>query len=71
VRLDHSRAAKPQSAATPLSDACLQKEVKKLKEADKDGTQTVIVSGPISISPLKSSAVGLKHLSVPIKPSTA
>ncbi|KAM8822402.1 uncharacterized protein AB9W97_004840 isoform 2-T2 [Spinachia spinachia] len=37
-------AAEPQDGRTPLSDACLQKEVKKLKEADKDGTQTIIVS---------------------------
>lgn len=42
--LYHSRATKPQDGGTPLSDACLQKEVKKLKDADKDGTQTVIVS---------------------------
>lgn len=42
--LYHSRAAKPQDGGTPLSDACLQKEVKKLKEADKEGTQTIIVS---------------------------
>lgn len=42
--LYHSRAAKPQDGGTPLSVACLQKEVKKLKEADKDGTQTIIVS---------------------------
>lgn len=29
---------------TPLSEACLQKELKKHREADKDGTQTIIVS---------------------------
>lgn len=40
----HSGIAKTQDSGTPLSDACLQKEVKKLKEADKDGTQTIIVS---------------------------
>lgn len=39
-----SGAVKPQGNETPLSDACLQKEVKKLKEADKDGNQTIIVS---------------------------
>ncbi|XP_070842185.1 pneumococcal serine-rich repeat protein-like isoform X2 [Chaetodon trifascialis] len=38
-------AAKPQDGRTPLSDASLQKEVKKLKEADKDGTQTIIDAG--------------------------
>ncbi|XP_062235332.1 talin-B-like isoform X2 [Platichthys flesus] len=37
--------AKQQGGGTPLSDACLQREVKKLKEADKDGTQTVIDAG--------------------------
>lgn len=43
VCLFHSRAAKSQDCGTPLSDACLQKEIKKLKEVDKD-TQTIIVS---------------------------
>ncbi|XP_034717478.1 mucin-17 [Etheostoma cragini] len=38
-------AVEPQDDRTPLSDACLQKEVKKLKEADKDGTQTIIDAG--------------------------
>uniref|UniRef100_A0A668AUY6 Establishment of sister chromatid cohesion N-acetyltransferase 1 n=2 Tax=Myripristis murdjan TaxID=586833 RepID=A0A668AUY6_9TELE len=38
-------AVKPQGNETPLSDACLQKEVKKLKEADKDGNQTIIDAG--------------------------
>ncbi|XP_054479058.1 microtubule-associated protein futsch-like isoform X2 [Anoplopoma fimbria] len=38
-------AGEPQDGRTPLSDACLQKEVKKLKEADKDGTQTIIDAG--------------------------
>lgn len=39
------RARKPQDGETPLSDACLQREVRKLKEADKDGTQTIIDAG--------------------------
>ncbi|XP_022622968.1 proteoglycan 4-like [Seriola dumerili] len=39
------RAENPQDGGTPLSDACLQREVKKLKEADKDGTQTIIDAG--------------------------
>ncbi|XP_058479528.1 microtubule-associated protein futsch-like isoform X2 [Solea solea] len=38
-------AAKPQDGETPLSDSCLQREVKKLKEADKDGSQTIIDAG--------------------------
>ncbi|KAK0141663.1 N-acetyltransferase ESCO1 [Merluccius polli] len=32
-------------STTPLSEASLQKEVKKLREADKDGTQTIIDAG--------------------------
>lgn len=35
---------KTQDGRTPLSEACLQKELKKHREADKDGTQTIIVS---------------------------
>lgn len=50
VCLYRSTAEKSQDGGTPLSDACLQKEVKKLKEADKDGTQTIIVSEFISFS---------------------
>lgn len=40
----YSRPVKPQDTGTPLSEASLHREVKKLKEADKDGTQTIIVS---------------------------
>lgn len=40
-----SGAAAQRDGGTPLSDTSLQREVKKLKEADKDGTQTIIVSG--------------------------
>lgn len=35
---------------SPLSDARLQKEIKKLKEADKDGNQAIIVSNRIFCS---------------------
>lgn len=35
---------KTEDSRTPLSEACLQKELKKHREADKDGTQTIIVS---------------------------
>lgn len=35
---------KTQDGRTPLSEASLQKELKKHREADKDGTQTIIVS---------------------------
>ncbi|XP_077480009.1 uncharacterized protein LOC144091501 isoform X2 [Stigmatopora argus] len=43
--LSQDAVPKPQDVATPLSDACLHREVKKLKEADKDGTQTIIDAG--------------------------
>lgn len=36
--------SKMQDGRTPLSEASLQKELKKHREADKDGTQTIIVS---------------------------
>nr|XP_057915499.1 uncharacterized protein LOC131108520 isoform X1 [Doryrhamphus excisus] len=38
-------AVKQHGGETPLTDACLQREVRKLKEADKDGTQTIIDAG--------------------------
>ncbi|KAM4533513.1 uncharacterized protein PAE49_022001 isoform 2-T2 [Odontesthes bonariensis] len=55
------KAAKPQNAATPLSDACLQKEVKKLKEADKDGTQTVIDAGQKHFGAVACSVCGMLY----------
>lgn len=36
--------SKSHDGRTPLSEASLQKELKKHREADKDGTQTIIVS---------------------------
>lgn len=36
--------SKTHDGRTPLSEASLQKELKKHREADKDGTQTIIVS---------------------------
>ena len=47
----HSRVAKAESNTTPLSEAALQKEVKKLKDTDKDGSQTIIVSPMLRYSP--------------------
>ncbi|XP_072234639.1 uncharacterized protein [Leuresthes tenuis] len=55
------KVAKPQSAATPLSDACLQKEVKKLKEADKDATQTVIDAGQKHFGAVACSVCGMLY----------
>ncbi|XP_075936868.1 uncharacterized protein LOC142937699 isoform X2 [Anarhichas minor] len=54
-------AAEPQDARTPLSDACLQKEVKKLKEADKDGTQTIIDAGQKHFGAVACSVCGMLY----------
>ncbi|KAM6900568.1 uncharacterized protein esco1 [Xenentodon cancila] len=54
-------AAKQQDGATPLSDACVQKEVKRLKEADKDGTQTVIDAGQKHFGPVSCSVCGMLY----------
>uniref|UniRef100_A0AAQ5X521 N-acetyltransferase ESCO1 n=1 Tax=Amphiprion ocellaris TaxID=80972 RepID=A0AAQ5X521_AMPOC len=54
-------AAKPQDGGTPLSDACLQKEVKKLKEADKDGTQTIIDAGQKHFGAVACSVCGMLY----------
>ncbi|KAM8882161.1 uncharacterized protein ACB058_002090 isoform 3-T3 [Synchiropus picturatus] len=40
-----SATTRPRDGETPLSDAALQKEVRKLKEADKDSSQTIIDAG--------------------------
>ncbi|XP_056289913.1 mucin-4-like [Pseudoliparis swirei] len=55
------RAAEPQDGRTPLSDACLQKEVKKLKEADKDGTQTIIDAGQKHFGAVACSVCGMLY----------
>ncbi|KAM8730839.1 uncharacterized protein AB9X84_025471 isoform 4-T4 [Acanthopagrus schlegelii] len=54
-------AAKPQDGGTPLSDACLQKEIKKLKEADKDGTQTIIDAGQKHFGAVACSVCGMLY----------
>ncbi|CAN9506391.1 unnamed protein product [Ophioblennius macclurei] len=54
-------AAKPQGDETPLSDACLQKEIKKLKEADKDGTQTIIDAGQKHFGAVACSVCGMLY----------
>ncbi|KAM6907951.1 uncharacterized protein PEZ65_016272 isoform 2-T2 [Lycodopsis pacificus] len=55
------RAAEPQDARTPLSDACLQKEVKKLKEADKDVSQTIIDAGQKHFGAVACSVCGMLY----------
>ncbi|XP_044031894.1 uncharacterized protein LOC122866371 isoform X2 [Siniperca chuatsi] len=54
-------AVKSQDGGTPLSDACLQKEVKKLKEADKDGTQTIIDAGQKHFGAVPCSVCGMLY----------
>ncbi|XP_037311594.2 titin-like isoform X2 [Pungitius pungitius] len=54
-------AAEPHDGRTPLSDACLQKEVKKLKEADKDGTQTIIDAGQKHFGAVACSVCGMLY----------
>ncbi|XP_029314091.1 LOW QUALITY PROTEIN: COPII coat assembly protein sec16 [Cottoperca gobio] len=54
-------AAEPQDARNPLSDACLQKEVKKLKEADKDNTQTIIDAGQKHFGAVACSVCGMLY----------
>ncbi|CAI5672912.1 unnamed protein product [Oreochromis niloticus] len=55
------KAVKPQDGGAPLSEACLQKEVKKLKEADKDGTQTVIDAGQKHFGAVACSVCGMLY----------
>ncbi|XP_040921370.1 microtubule-associated protein futsch-like isoform X2 [Toxotes jaculatrix] len=54
-------AAKSQDGGTPLSDECLQREVKKLKEADKDGTQTIIDAGQKHFGAVACSVCGMLY----------
>ncbi|XP_017262047.1 uncharacterized protein LOC108230398 [Kryptolebias marmoratus] len=58
---NQDREAKPQDAATFLSDASLQKEVKKLKETDKDSTQTIIDAGQKHFGPVACSGCGMLY----------
>ncbi|XP_024135675.1 microtubule-associated protein futsch [Oryzias melastigma] len=53
--------SKPQEGAAPLSEARLQREVKKIKEADKDGTQTVIDAGQKHFGPVACSVCGMLY----------
>ncbi|KAF3836341.1 hypothetical protein F7725_028899 [Dissostichus mawsoni] len=54
-------AAETRDGRTPLSDACLQKEVKKLKEADKDSTQTIIDAGQKHFGAVACSVCGMLY----------
>uniref|UniRef100_A0A8C7YN52 Uncharacterized protein n=1 Tax=Oryzias sinensis TaxID=183150 RepID=A0A8C7YN52_9TELE len=59
--LQENSVTKPQDDPTPLSDARLQREVKKIKEADKDGTQTVIDAGQKHFGPVACSVCGMLY----------
>ncbi|XP_029385137.1 protein MLP1 homolog isoform X2 [Echeneis naucrates] len=50
-----------QNGGTTLSDACLQREVKKLKDADKDGTQTIIDAGQKHFGAVACSVCGMLY----------
>lgn len=52
---------KPPNVETPMSDATLQKEIKKLKEADKDGSQTIIDAGQKHFGPVACSVCGMLY----------
>ncbi|XP_061661980.1 uncharacterized protein LOC133493060 [Syngnathoides biaculeatus] len=54
-------AVKQQALQCPLSDACLQREVKKLKEADKDDSQTVIDAGQKHFGAVACSVCGMLY----------
>ncbi|XP_071373506.1 uro-adherence factor A-like [Centroberyx affinis] len=60
-KLSEDGAVKPQGDGSPLSDACLQKEVKKLKEADKDGSQTIIDAGQKHFGAVACSVCGMLY----------
>ncbi|XP_041823865.1 protein MLP1 homolog [Melanotaenia boesemani] len=55
------QAVKPPDGVTPLSDACLQKEVKKLKEADNDSSQTIIDAGQKHFGAVACSVCGMLY----------
>uniref|UniRef100_A0A673BPX3 Titin-like n=2 Tax=Sphaeramia orbicularis TaxID=375764 RepID=A0A673BPX3_9TELE len=54
-------AVKPRDVETPLSDASLQREMKKLKDADKDGTQTIIDAGQKHFGAVACSVCGMLY----------
>ncbi|XP_071026755.1 serine/arginine repetitive matrix protein 2-like [Oncorhynchus clarkii lewisi] len=47
--------------SSPLSDECLQKEIKKLKETDKDGNQVFIDAGQKHFGPVTCSVCGMLY----------
>ncbi|XP_033842021.2 uncharacterized protein LOC117388562 [Periophthalmus magnuspinnatus] len=56
-----SKLCQDQNIETPMSDASLQKEIKKLKEADKDGMQTIIDAGQKHFGPVACSVCGMLY----------
>ncbi|CAL9698148.1 unnamed protein product [Knipowitschia caucasica] len=58
---EESKPEKDQNIETPLSDSSLQREIKKLKEADKDGTQTIIDAGQKHFGPVACSVCGMLY----------
>ncbi|KAK7881718.1 hypothetical protein WMY93_030127 [Mugilogobius chulae] len=56
-----SRLVPDQNVEVPMSDSSLQKEIKKLKEADKDGTQTIIDAGQKHFGPVACSVCGMLY----------
>ncbi|XP_072307128.1 uncharacterized protein [Eucyclogobius newberryi] len=56
-----SQLGQDQNVETPISDTSLQKEIKKLKEADKDGTQTIIDAGQKHFGPVACSVCGMLY----------
>ncbi|KAM4606231.1 uncharacterized protein ACJ7VT_016482 isoform 2-T2 [Polymixia lowei] len=59
--LSERGSVKAEGNGTPLSDASLQKEVKKLKEADKDGNQTIIDAGQKHFGAVACSVCGMLY----------
>ncbi|KAJ0059744.1 hypothetical protein NL108_011237 [Boleophthalmus pectinirostris] len=59
--LKASKLCQDPNIESPMSDASLQKEIKKLKEADKDGTQTIIDAGQKHFGPVACSVCGMLY----------
>ncbi|RVE58658.1 hypothetical protein OJAV_G00196490 [Oryzias javanicus] len=59
--LQENSVSKPQEGAAPLSETRLLREVKKIKEVDKDGTQTVIDAGQKHFGPVACNVCGMLY----------
>lgn len=53
--------SKSQNVESPMSDGSLQKEMKKIKEADKDGSQTIIDAGQKHFGPAACNVCGMLY----------